>query len=111
MFLSITKLRLKTPFHFFPLSLHALRVKKQLKESPCVRSKFTGVGMVHYTQSLWRSKEDMQAFMSSGAHLEAMKSSQKISSEIVVTTIDSMNIIPWNEAKTIVNRSTLKKKR
>lgn len=105
MYVTITKLKLKTPFHFFSLSLHALKVKKQLKNSPCIRAKFTGMGMTHYTMSLWRTKEDLEAFSKSGAHLNSMVNAKKIAGEIQVLTIDSMNLMPWNEAKSLLARS------
>lgn len=105
MYVTITKLKLKTPFHFFSLSLHALKVKKQLKKSPCVRAKFSGIGTTHYTMSLWRSKEDLEAFSKSGAHLNSMKNASKIASEVRVLTIDSMNLMPWKEAKSLIAKS------
>lgn len=112
MYVTITKLVLKTPFHFFALAKHALSVKKQLRDSNCVRSRFTGIGMTHYTMSLWRTKDDMDAFSKTGAHLDSMKQSHKFAKDIVVLTIDSTNVIPWKEAKALLSRSgTFVKKR
>lgn len=104
MYVSITSLRLKTPFHFFALSLHALRIRKQLNASPCVRAKFKGFWLTHYTMTLWKSKEEMESFARSGAHLEVMKRSGKIASEIRTITVDSMNLMPWNEAVSLLRK-------
>lgn len=55
--------------------------------------------------SLWKSKEDLQAFSRSGAHLESIKQSGKMAREIQVITVDSMNLMPWKEAKSLVHKA------
>ncbi len=95
----ITLIELKSPLKFFPLSASALKIIKQIKSTSCKAYKSTGLWTTHYTLSLWESREDMQAFARSGAHLEAMKQSAKIAKEIKTLAIEVSALPNWEEAK------------
>jgi len=71
--MTITSIHLRSPFKFFPLSLYALHIVRQLKSSNCIEFKKRGFGRTHYTMTLWKSEEDLKAFAASGAHREAMQ--------------------------------------
>lgn len=103
--LSITYIELKGPFHFFALSVQALKVVQQLKKTSCIKYKNTGFWTKHYTMTLWDDMGSMHDFVKSGAHLEAMKNSSKIAKEIKVITVDSDELISWKEAKNLLNNS------
>jgi len=96
---TITLIHLKTPFHFFSLSLYALKILNQLKETNHLDFKKTGIGTKHYTMTLWKSEDELKAFSKSGAHKEAMKASAKLAKEIKTLTIDAEKLPDWKTAK------------
>lgn len=59
----------------------------------------TGLGLLHYTLSAWESEEDVKRFARTGAHLEAMRTSARIASEIRTYTFESNRMPGWREAK------------
>ncbi len=97
--MTITSIRLRSPFKFFPLSLYALHILRQLKSTNYVEFKKTGLWTMHYTMTLWNSEEDLKAFAASGAHLEAMQKGANIATEIRTLTIDAEQLPNWKTAK------------
>lgn len=75
---TITSIELKTIFKFFPLSIYALNIVKQLKTTDCLDFKKQGVWTLHYTMTLWENEEQLKKFARNGAHLKAIKDSAKI---------------------------------
>jgi len=96
---TITSIRLRSPFKFFPLSLYALHIMRQLKSTNYLEFKKTGLWTMHYTMTMWRSEEDMKIFARSGAHREAMQKGASIASEICTLTIDAAQLPDWKTAK------------
>jgi len=88
----------KRPLKFFALSAHALKITRQLKATACKDFKKRGVWTKHYTMTLWNSEEELRNFAGSGAHLEAMKTSAEIATEIITLTIDADTLPSWTEA-------------
>jgi hypothetical protein len=106
MFITITYIRLRSWFHFFKLSNHGRKIMKQAKATPgFVRMKNTGFGADQYTLSLWESEAAMKAFSRSGAHLEAMKATFSISTEVRTLTVPGAEMPVWKEAKRMVKES------
>lgn len=101
---TITSIELKGILQFFPLSLKALHILRQLKTTNCKDFKKRGLWTTHYTMTLWNSEEELQAFARSGAHLTAMKESPKIAKEIRTTTIDATVLPSWKEAKKLLEK-------
>jgi hypothetical protein len=99
---TITSIKLKTIFKFFPLSIYALNIVKQLKTTNCLDFKKQGFWTLHYTMTLWESEEQMKEFARSGAHLKAMKDSAKIAKEIRTVTIDADKLPDWKTAKQLL---------
>ncbi len=99
MIITITSLKLKTPFHFFKLASRALKVTRQLNSTECLSFKKSGFWNEHFTISAWATKEQMHKFARSGAHLEAMKQSADIAKEIRTLTIEADVVPNWIEAK------------
>lgn len=54
--------------------------------------------------TLWNNEDELKDFARSGAHLDAMKTSEKIAKEIRTITIDSDNLPDWNEAKVLLQK-------
>jgi 4-aminobutyrate aminotransferase-like enzyme len=101
MIVTITSLKLKSIWKFFGLAHYALKILRQTKDQKgIIQFKKTGFGMTHYTMSAWESEADMRAFAGSGAHLQAMKDSKKIASEIRVYTFETDTLPNWDQAKT-----------
>jgi hypothetical protein len=48
--------------------------------------------------TLWSNEQEMREFASSGAHLEAMKTSKEIAKEIRSITIDAEQLPDWKTA-------------
>ncbi len=99
---TITLIELKTPFHFFKLSMYALNILNQLKRTDYVDFKKTGIWTTHYTMTLWKSEGDLKAFATSGAHLEAMKQSKGLAKYIKTITIDADELPDWKTAKELL---------
>jgi hypothetical protein len=74
MFLSVTRLKLRS-WRFLPgFALHALRSRSQAITSPgLIAGKFaTEPGFVFWTITLWTDEQSMKSFRNSAAHLKAM---------------------------------------
>ena len=99
---TITSIQLKTPFKFFPLSMYALNIVKQLQTTDCLDFKKQGIWTMHYTMTLWENEEQLKAFAKSGAHLTAMQKSATIAKEIKTITIDADKLPDWETAKTLL---------
>jgi quinol monooxygenase YgiN len=74
MLVSVTRLRLRSARFLFPFIVYSLRAMRQAKRSPgniatdAMRDRHGGF----WTRSVWRDVESMRAFMTSGAHKQAM---------------------------------------
>ena len=99
---TVTSIELKGPLKFFALSSQALKIIRQLKTTNCKKFKKKGFWTTHYTMTLWSNEEELKAFAKSGAHLEAMKSSAQIASEIRTITIDAESLPNWKEARKLL---------
>lgn len=95
---TITSIELKGPFQFFALSAQALNIIKQLKSTNCKDFKKKGIWTKHYTMTLWNNEDELKAFATSGAHLDAMKKSKQIAKEIRTITIETDALPTWKEA-------------
>ncbi|MBP7808110.1 MAG: DUF3291 domain-containing protein [Bacteroidia bacterium] len=101
---TITYIELKGPLKFFALSADALKIVRQLKTANSLDFKKRGIWTKHYTMSLWKNEEDMRAFATSGAHLDAMKRSKNIAKEIRTITIDADKLPDWKTAMVLLEK-------
>lgn len=100
MIITITSLKLRHWRGFFKLSLWGLKISRQAKtQKDFIEMKNTGFGYLHFTLSVWESEEGLKNFARSGAHLEAMKESRNLATEIRIYTFQSEQIPDWQEAK------------
>lgn len=73
-YVSITGLQLKRWWHFFTFLRHTIPASRQARKAEGnLRTELTRVNGVYHTLTVWRSKADMQAYIYSGAHLEAIR--------------------------------------
>jgi len=74
MIISVTRLRLRSLRFLVPFIVYSFRSMRQVKRSPgniaadAMRDQHGGF----WTRSVWRDVESMRAFMTSGAHRQAM---------------------------------------
>lgn len=100
MHITITYVRLKKWWHYFPLSYRAMKITLQMRKEPgLVAMKNTGWGYLHYTLSAWETPEDLKRFARRGAHLDAMKKSRDIASEVGTYTYEGDGLPDWKTAK------------
>lgn len=103
MVIVITSLRLNRLWSFFKLASMALQITRQMKASPGLRDfRKTGVGKLHFTLSAWDDEDTMRRFARSGAHLDSMKRSREIASEIRTYTYHADVLPAWPEAKRLL---------
>lgn len=106
---TITSIELKGPLKFFALSSQALKIIRQLKSTNCQEFKKRGIWTKHYTMTLWENEAELKEFALSGAHVEAMKISNKIAKEIRTITIDTDSLPNWKEAKKLLEKGKVYK--
>jgi hypothetical protein len=103
MIITVTSIKLRKLWYFFILSYFGLKIQRQTKiNQGFIKMKNTGFGYWHYTLSAWESEQDMKNFARSGEHLEAMKNSKKLSTEIRVYTFQGEEFPAWKEAKKLL---------
>ncbi|MCH8904593.1 MAG: DUF3291 domain-containing protein [Bacteroidetes bacterium] len=100
--LTITCIELKGPFKLVAFFAATSRVLKQLKATNFVDFKSKVGWTKHYTMTLWKTEEDLKKFATSGAHLEVMKESRKIATEVRTATIEADEMMDWDGAKLIL---------
>jgi heme-degrading monooxygenase HmoA len=106
MVITITSIKLRSLWKFFALSFYALQIVRQAKtQKGFLKLRSTGFGYLHYTLTSWETEEDLRAFARSGAHLQSMKKSSALSTEIRTCTYNPGNdsLPTWREARTILN--------
>lgn len=100
MHIAITYVRLKKWWHYFPLTYRAMKITRQMRQEPgFIRMKNTGWGYLHYTMSAWENAEDLKRFARRGAHLDAMKRSSDIASEVGTYTYEGDRLPDWKTAR------------
>lgn len=103
MHVTVTSLKLRSVWGFFKLSLYGLKISQQAKtEKGFIAMKNTGFGYDHYTLSHWQTEADLKRFAHSGQHLEAMKGSAKLATEIRTYTFESDTMPGWASAKKLL---------
>ena len=101
MYITITYVKLKKRRYFFILSYRAMKISLQTrKEKGFLQMKNTGWGCMHYTVPAGEHLEGLKRFARQGAHLDAMKKSKTIASEVGTYTSDSLP--DWETAKEMV---------
>jgi hypothetical protein len=102
MTVTITSIKLKSAFKFFPLSYLALRIIRQLSGTNYLNKDTWGVWTLHFTVTAWNSEQELKDFARSGPHLEAMKQSAKIAEEIRTLTQEMDHFPTRKEARKLL---------
>jgi heme-degrading monooxygenase HmoA len=99
MYISVTRLQLKSVWKIFQFHKFNGGVQRQVKTAKGIISINTkGTSFTNfYTLTSWESKEDMLAFMRNGAHAIAMKNSSKFAVKITTKGYESTFTPAWEE--------------
>lgn len=101
--ITVTSLRLRSLFGYFPLTYAAMGIVRRIRKQPgFLGMKNTGFGYLHFTLSSWENAEAAKAFARSGAHQAAMRDGGKPAAEIRVHTYEAAAMQGWAEAKHLV---------
>lgn len=99
----VTSIKLNSIWQYFKLTYLAMHIVKQCKtEKGFLGMKNRGFGKLHYTLSAWESAEDMERFVHRDAHLEAMKHTRELASELRFYNYDAASMPSWDEAKRLL---------
>lgn len=82
-FISVTRLRLRSPWRLPGFIWHAVRSKMQAEKSPGHLSNgvLNDAHLAFWTRSVWKDEASMRAFLLSGAHKQAMAAFQEMVDE------------------------------
>ena len=73
-YVSITGLKLKSLIHAPAFWWHAIRSMGQAKSAPgLISADARLISGIHHTLTVWETEDAMRAYLSTGAHLAAMK--------------------------------------
>ena len=96
-YISITGFRAKSLFHIPFFIWHAIRSMGQAQKDPaCLRASAKVIKGVAHTVTVWESRNDMVAYMRSGAHRDAMRAFPKIGTGYGFG-FEGNEAPPWNE--------------
>lgn len=103
MYLSMTRLKLKSTAYLLPFFIQNEQVIRQLRTSKgfLKGKQLATPNLSMWTVTLWSSKEDIRAFYLSGSHKQVMKNINKWSSEAVAghQEIDFIELPSWQEIR------------
>ncbi len=98
-YLSMTRLKLKSPLYLIPFWFHTQRVVKQMKASEgFLKGKLLVThNLSMWTMTLWVSEEALHNFYLSGAHRLVMKKLSEFSSEAIAghQEVESNELPSW----------------
>jgi len=106
---SITRLRLRSGWYFFPFLWHTIRSQMQAKRADghLAMTLRRQPGHVYWTLTAWRDTAAMKAFMASGAHLKAMPKLMEWCDEAAVAQWQQENaaLPTWSEGEERLTRT------
>jgi hypothetical protein len=96
-YVSITGLRLNSIFHAPQFWWHAIRSMAQVKTAlGLISVEARTINRVHHTLTVWKTREAMRDYLTSGAHLKAMQSFKSVAGGKVLG-FEAEQAPPWNE--------------
>lgn len=111
MYVSVTLLRVKSLRAMPAFMKHVLAINKQMKSTNGLLQFRAGNRWLvnNYTFSVWNSKEDMMRFITSRAHLQAMKETKNIASLAISKGFETDEIPSWRaEVQKLFNQAKTK---
>lgn len=101
-FVSVTRLRLRSFWFLFPLAWWTSRVNAQVRTADgCLDTQVRGgPDRIFWTKTIWRDETAMRAFMASGTHLAAMPKLKHWCDEASATHwTQGEAVVTWAEAE------------
>ncbi len=96
-YVSITGLRVRRFWHVPTFWRHAVASMTQARQADgCLGAAAKTINGVHHTRSIWRDRQDMLAFLGTGAHLDAMKLFSRIATGKTLG-LETADIPDWDE--------------
>ncbi len=103
MLITLSAIRLRKLWYYFPLTYNAMFVVLQIrKQKGFILMKNTGFGYWHYTLSVWESEADMKAFSHTGRHKKAIQMGPKLATEVRLHTYRADKLPSWKEVREIM---------
>ena len=100
-YISITGLQVRRVWHVPAFWLNALRSMAQARSAPGnISTEARRIKGVHHTLSVWTDRQAMRAYLTTGAHLEAMRLFPRIATGKVVGFY-APDIPDWSQVHTI----------
>ncbi len=100
-YVSITGLKLKAFYHAPRFWGHALRAMAQAQSAPgCLQAGSRTINGIHHTRTVWSEKSCMQAYLITGAHLDAMTSFHAFATGKTIG-FETRDIPDWNDVHRI----------
>lgn len=97
-YVSVTGLRLPSIWRAPRFWFYAVPSMIQARRAPGnISAQARTIDGVQHTLSVWRSRQDMLAYMKSGAHLKAMKAAHRVAPG-ATCGYETENIPSWDEA-------------
>lgn len=113
MYVSVTLLKLKSLRAVPNFIKHVSAINKQISGACGLISYKAGTKWLinNYTFSVWKSKEDMMAFMTSGAHRAAMKNAGQLASDLYSKGFEAEQVPNYKEALRELEKEVRKSKK
>ncbi len=101
-FVSLTRLRIRSLLYMPPFALHAIRANRQVKQAPGFLSGklLPDQNFTFWTMTSWTDQESMRLYMTSGPHKAAMPHLMRWCDEASVAhwQQDEITLPSWQEA-------------
>ena len=107
MFISVTRLELRSYWSFFKFLSISKRAQKQAEQAKGnLHVGLNNLGFRFFlTLTAWDSEEDMLTFIKTGAHAEAMRRSGEIARSVQSTHFEANEVPDWEEARKKLDNS------
>lgn len=90
-FISVTRLRIRSWRFIFAFAVHTLRSRQQVRKAPgfLTGALLNDRDMTFWTMTVWDSQQNMRAFMTRGAHQRAMPH--------LLNWCDEASVVHWTQ--------------
>ncbi len=103
MIISITKIKTKSLLKSMSLFPVEYRLKKQMKETKCLKYRSLKLFRIAYTMSLWEDEEHMLRFIHNGEHKKIMKDIGKVAVSAAYFSYEAEKAPSWKAAINMLN--------
>lgn len=105
MFVSITLIRLRSPFKIPMLIRYSGPIFGNIRSHKCLSFSTSGLWLNHYTMTVWNNEEDMKEFVFSKEHKAAMAKTKEMASGVKFYQAEMNKKPTWREAKRLIKEN------